>query len=106
MVWAVTPALDSDTGAMARRFGENVVRLRRARGLSQTALGDLTAMHRNDISLIERGRRRPRIDALVKVARVLDVDPEFLLAGLAWVPRTSARAGGFRVDDPAPPMRE
>ena len=91
---------------MARRFGENLVRLRRARGFSQTELGDQTAMHRNDLSLIERGRRRPRIDALIKVAQVLEVDPEVLLEGIAWQPRTSTRRGGFVVSEANPPARK
>jgi transcriptional regulator with XRE-family HTH domain len=87
-----------DTEEMARRLGENFLRLRRARGLSQTELGDRTEMHRNDISLIERGRRRPRIDVLIKVAIVLQVHPSELLEGIAWIPRTRQKPGGFRVD--------
>jgi transcriptional regulator with XRE-family HTH domain len=87
-----------DTDHMARRLGENFVRLRRARGLSQTELGDQTEMHRNDISLIERGRRRPRIDVLVKVATALGVRPSDLLEGIAWIPATGKKAGRFRVD--------
>jgi transcriptional regulator with XRE-family HTH domain len=94
MKQALTPATDD----MAQRLGENLVRLRRARGLSQTALGDQTEMHRNDISLIERGRRRPRIDVLIKIAAVLSVRPAELLEGIVWIPRTRQKAGGFRVE--------
>jgi transcriptional regulator with XRE-family HTH domain len=94
MKQALTPATDE----MARRLGENFVRLRRARGFSQTELGDQTEMHRNDISLIERGRRRPRIDVLVKVAIVLGVRPADLLEGIVWIPRTRQKPGGFRVE--------
>ena len=43
--------------ALAERFGANVARLRRARGLSQTDLGERAAIHRNDLSLIELGKR-------------------------------------------------
>ncbi len=73
------------TDDLARRFGENLLRLRRSHGLSQTELGDRTEMHRNDISLIERGKRRPRIDVLIKVARVLETTPAELLNGIVWI---------------------
>lgn len=89
----------ADTDHMARRLGENFVRLRRARGLSQTELGDQTEMHRNDISLIERGKRRPRIDVLIKVANVLEVRPFDLLEGITWIPATRKKPGRFRVDN-------
>ena len=46
-----------NTEAQALRFGANVLRQRLARGLSQTELADGAAMHRNDVSLIELGRR-------------------------------------------------
>lgn len=86
------------TDELARRFGENLLRLRRSRGLSQTELGDRTDMHRNDISLIERGKRRPRIDVLIKVARVLDVTPAELLKGIAWIPGKRPNSPGrFKV---------
>ncbi len=55
-------------------------------------------MHRNDISLIERGKRRPRIDVLIKVARVLDVTPAELLKGIAWIPGKRPNSPGrFKV---------
>ncbi len=87
-----------ETDDMTRRLGENFVRLRRARGLSQTELGDQTEMHRNDVSLIERGKRRPRIDVLIKVAIALEVRPADLLEGISWTPATRKKPGRFRVD--------
>jgi transcriptional regulator with XRE-family HTH domain len=98
MVWSVTRADQPSTDELAHRFGENLLRLRRSRGLSQTELGDRTEMHRNDISLIERGRRRPRVDVLIKVARVLEVTPADLLDGITWIPsRRPKTAGSFKV---------
>jgi transcriptional regulator with XRE-family HTH domain len=95
------------TDDLARRFGENLLRLRRARGLSQTELGDQTDMHRNDISLIERGKRRPRIDVLIKVARVLDVPPAELVRGIAWIPGKRPNSPGrFKVSFERAPAPE
>jgi transcriptional regulator with XRE-family HTH domain len=70
--------------ALVRRFGGNIHRLRLARGLSQTELAELAAMHRNDVSLIELGRRRPLSDVLMKLAGALGVEPEALLEGIGW----------------------
>jgi len=83
-----------NTDDLARRFGENLLRLRRSRGLSQTELGNQTAMHRNDVSLIERGKRRPRIDVLIKVAHVLETTPAELLSGIVWIPAKRPNSPG------------
>jgi transcriptional regulator with XRE-family HTH domain len=82
--------------ALVRRFGANVLRQRLARGLSQTELADGAAMHRNDVSLIELGRRRPLSDVLMKIAGALGVDPEALLEGIGWADG-DAGAGTFIV---------
>ena len=82
--------------ALAKRFGANVARLRHARGLSQTDLGERAAIHRNDLSLIEVGRRRPRIDVLLGIAAALGVEPEALLDGIGWA-RADPTQGRFSV---------
>lgn len=84
--------------ALARRFGANVARLRHARGFSQTDLGERAAIHRNDVSLIEAGRRRPRIDVLLQIAAGLGVEPEALLGGIAWV-EAKPKWGRFEVEE-------
>jgi transcriptional regulator with XRE-family HTH domain len=75
------PMTSVTTQGLARNFGLNVAQRRHARGLNQTQLGELVGMHRNDISLVERGKRRSRIIYLVKLADALGVDPEDLLYG-------------------------
>ena len=89
---------EDEEAALAKRFGTNLARLRLARGLSQTALGERADMHRNDVSLIEVGRRRPRIDVLLCIAAVLAVEPETLLAGIAWVKADGGR-GRFEIEE-------
>lgn len=68
---------------LARRFGENLHRLRRQEGHSQESLGRRAGLHRTAIGMIESGQRTPRVDTLVKLAVALDRDPAELLRGLA-----------------------
>ena len=72
--------------AFAKRFGENLGRLRVAAGLSQELLGDLAALHRTAVGQLERGERVPRTDTLVKLSAALDIDPTALLEGIGWKP--------------------
>lgn len=75
-----------DDGEFARRFAENLLRYRKAADLSQDLLADLAAIHRTEISQLERGLRIPRTDTLVKLCVSLEVDPNELLEGIGWKP--------------------
>jgi transcriptional regulator with XRE-family HTH domain len=81
---------------IAARFGENLVRCRQRADLSQEELGLLSSLHRTEVSLLERGKRLPRIDTVVKLAGALSIEPSELLAGFSWTPDTSTR-GTFSV---------
>jgi transcriptional regulator with XRE-family HTH domain len=83
----------------AERFGNNLLRIRQARRLSQESLAYRASIHRTQISLIEGGRRQPRLGTLVKLAGALDVPVSALVEGIAWEP-VGASAGGFRVSEP------
>ena len=72
--------------AFAKRLGENLIRHRRAADLSQDLLADLTAVHRTEISQLERGLRILRADTLVRLCAALEVDPKELLEGIGWKP--------------------
>lgn len=61
------------------QFAANLRDRRTAAGLSQEALGQRCSLHRTEISLLERGRRDPRLDTIVKLARALEVVPSVLL---------------------------
>ena len=63
-------------------FGRNLLRAREAAGLSQEALADKADMHRNEISLLERGQREPKIGTVVKLAKALGIPLTDLLKGL------------------------
>ena len=79
------------------RFAANLTRLRKAAGLSQEELSFRAAIHRTQISLIEGGRRMPRLDTLIKLAGALGVSLQDLLAGIAWEP-SIASPGRFIVE--------
>ena len=65
----------------SERFGRNVRRLRRERGLSQEALAAAARLHRTEISLVERGDRDVRLTTVVRLARGLGVPASLLLDG-------------------------
>ena len=78
------------------RFGKNLRRARQARELSQEELGFRCDLHRTEISLLERGRREPRLGTLVKLAAALKTEPDSLYAGITWL----VEKRRFRIDLP------
>ena len=83
----------------SERFGENLLRIRQARKLSQENLADSAGIHRTQISLLEGGRRQPLLETLVRLAGALDVPVEVLLEGILWEPAPGG-TGRFVVADP------
>jgi transcriptional regulator with XRE-family HTH domain len=65
------------------RFAGNLRATRRRRALSQEALAASADLHRTEVSLLERGRREPRLSTIVRLARALDVKPAALLRNIA-----------------------
>ena len=82
-----------------QRFGANLARQRHAAGLSQEELAFRADVHRTQVSLIEGGKRLPRLDTLVKISGALGIPPGELLEGISWSPIVST-PGAFRVTDP------
>jgi transcriptional regulator with XRE-family HTH domain len=64
---------------LVQLFGNNVRRLRTAKGLSQEELALEAGMKRSYVSDLERGTRNPTVKALGRLAAALDVDPAELL---------------------------
>jgi transcriptional regulator with XRE-family HTH domain len=64
--------------------------------LSQENLAERAGIHRTQITLIEAGRRQPRIETVLKLAGALEVSMESLFEGIRW----DSGAGDFRVEDP------
>jgi transcriptional regulator with XRE-family HTH domain len=77
---------DLEWGTYGDSFGHRVITLRKARGFSQERLGQLSGMHRNQISNIERNVSSkqdkfsdPHLSTVYKIARALDVHPSLLI---------------------------
>lgn len=67
-----------------RHLGRNLVECRRRVGMSQAATAERAGLHRTEIGFIERGKRVPRLDTIVKLAGAVEVEPCALLEGMAW----------------------
>lgn len=59
----------------SQRFAVLLRKHRRDRGLSQESLAERAGLHRNFISLIERGVNQPSIDSLFRLALALEISP-------------------------------
>jgi transcriptional regulator with XRE-family HTH domain len=70
---------------VARRFGDNLRRVRRREGLSQEQLAVRASLHRTEVGKLEGGERTCRIDTLLRLAGAMAVPPEELIEGIVWV---------------------
>ncbi len=66
--------VDADQGWFFARIAERVAGQRKARGLSQTELAELTGTTQSAIARLESGGRPPRIDTLLRIAEALDCE--------------------------------
>ncbi len=58
---------------------ENLRYIRKQKGLSMKALGDIIGVAESTISLYETGKRQPDNDTLIKLANTLNVSTDYLL---------------------------
>jgi transcriptional regulator with XRE-family HTH domain len=64
-----------------KRFGANVRRVRRERGMTQEQVALAAGLDTAVISRIEAGQREPRVTNIVRIAKALEVAPGDLFAG-------------------------
>jgi transcriptional regulator with XRE-family HTH domain len=83
---------------VAERFAANLLRHRKAAGMSQEEVAALAGLHRTEIGMLERRIRLPRIDTLVKLCGALEVEPGELLEGIEWRP-PQPPTGHFKTGD-------
>ncbi|MGB5974817.1 MAG: helix-turn-helix transcriptional regulator [Nodosilinea sp.] len=62
-----------------RRFGEKLYRLRIRRGLTLTKLGNLLGVHNTFVSQLEKGRKIPNAEMILRVADTFDVTTDQLM---------------------------
>lgn len=91
-----------DSSPLAKHFGRLLWRHRRRADLSQEQFAFLLAMHRTEISQLERGLRVPRLDTILKLSAGAEVSPCQLMAGLRWRPGSSALVSGSYADAGSP----
>ncbi|MBO4224192.1 helix-turn-helix domain-containing protein [Bradyrhizobium neotropicale] len=75
-----TKQLRKPSPALTRILAQNVVRLRRAKGLSQEALADVCGLHRTYVGSVERGERNVTLSTLEVFADALRVSVIDLLS--------------------------
>lgn len=80
---------------LARQFGENLRRGRRLARMSQEELACRAALHRTEVSFLERGFRVPSIETLLKVSAAVEVPEGRLLDGVDWIPSVECGKGAF-----------
>lgn len=62
------------TEQVRERFASNLRLLRERAGVSQEALARACALHRTEVSLLERRLRSPRLDTMIIIAEGLQLD--------------------------------
>jgi ribosome-binding protein aMBF1 (putative translation factor) len=68
--------------AISGQFGRNLAEARGWAGLSQVELADRASLRQRDVSKLESGLRCPRLDLIVRLADVLEVQVRDLLYGI------------------------
>jgi transcriptional regulator with XRE-family HTH domain len=84
----------SDRRLLPMHFGDRLRACRNRAEISQEALGEMTALHRTEIGLLERGEREPRLSTIVKLASALEAPLHELVGGIGWNP-DDAGSGEF-----------
>lgn len=67
-----------NSGECEMALGENVKRIRKERGWSQTELADKIGAHLNHVNKIENNKYMPSFDTVQKLAEVLQVSLDYL----------------------------
>ncbi|NJL97500.1 MAG: helix-turn-helix transcriptional regulator [Synechococcaceae cyanobacterium SM2_3_2] len=62
-----------------RRFGEKLYQLRIRRGLTLTELGNLLSVHNTFVSQLEKGRKVPNAEMILRVADTFDLTTDQLM---------------------------
>ena len=67
---------------VAEQFGVSLRAWRRWSGHSQASLANAVGLHRTHISFLERGKREPRLETIIRLADALGVHPSNMIMGI------------------------
>lgn len=82
------------------RLAANLRAARERLGLSQEEVCFRMGAHKATIGPFEVGKKLPRIETFIRLASVLGVTPNELVAGISWAPgETVTSPGGFDVPE-------
>jgi transcriptional regulator with XRE-family HTH domain len=84
----------ADRSPLPLHFGNRLRACRKRAEISQEELGEMTALHRTEIGLLERGEREPRLSTIIKLAGALEAPLHELAGGIGWNP-DGAGSGEF-----------
>lgn len=76
-----TTIMASEPPSVAAEIGRRIAQYRKAAGLTQEQLGELSGHHKQSISDWERGERTPYVDSLASIASALGVSMDTLVYG-------------------------
>ena len=66
----------------AKKFGSNIQKYRRSKGLTQEAAAEQCGLSTNYFRQIELGNKVPRLETFLRIAEVLGVSTDLLFAGI------------------------
>ena len=81
-------------------LGSRIAVQRRRKGLSQAELARRVHISASAVGMYEQGRREPSFDILIALSRELDVSTDYLLTGIAALPKEAAPCAAVLVCAP------
>lgn len=75
--------IDNEDENNLKNVGSRIQKCRKAAGLTQRQLSDITGISENHISRVERGIHIPNFDIMVKIAKALDVSIDVFVEDLS-----------------------
>jgi transcriptional regulator with XRE-family HTH domain len=84
---------------VTRQVGRRIRRRRRYLDLTQEEVALRASVHRTQMTLIERGRRMPRLHTLILICTALDISPCQLLEGIGQEVTRPASGDAGEADD-------
>lgn len=66
----------------AKKFGSNIQKYRREKGLTQESAAEQCGLSTNYFRQIELGNKVPRLETFLRIAEVLEVSTDLLFAGI------------------------